>query len=478
MSAGGDAPQLAKPAPRKRRIVATRDLGELWLALHEGGSIVELMVLDPNAAPLLGAIMKGQVTRVAPAVRAIFVDRGFPREVFVPLPPGPATGGSLAPGDEALVQITRESQGGKGWRGRLDVTIPGWTLVLAPRAKHRGVSRKIPDAGERARLRVLLDEIAPAGFGLIARTTAAGLTHEQLAAERDQLLARWNAIEERARSVRAPAALDVERDSTLAFLREQLAEGVDEIIVDPAAAAPLSERIATAPPPAAPRIRAHPGPWAAIEGWGLERAWEVALAEDVRLPGGGRLIIGRLEALTAIDVDSGQEGGDDQEETALAADIEAAPEVARQVRLRALGGLIVVDFIDVRRKENRARVAAALLRAFAGDRLRTRIAPLSEFCVAEITRQRGRRPLAEDFTEPCPCCGRGFVFKPEAEARRLLRELRRRCRGTPAPRPRVSGAAPVVAAAREIVERWGAQSGLPSPSSMMWVEGAPGVTLR
>ncbi len=478
MNAEGDAAQLAKAAPRERRIVATRDLGELWLALHEGGSVVELMVLGPDAAPLLGAIVKGQVTRLAPAVHAIFVDLGFPREVFVPLPPGPDAGRSLAPGDETLVQITREAQGGKGWRARLDVTIPGWTLVLAPHATHRGVSRKIPDADERARLRVLLDEIAPAGFGLIARTTAAGLAHEQLAAERDQLLARWSAIEERARSTRAPAALDVERDPTLAFLRDQLAEGVDEIIVDPHAVASLSERIAAAPPPAAPRVRAHPGPWPAVEGWGLERAWETALADEVRLPGGGRLTIGRLEALTAIDVDSGQEGGEDLEETALAADIEAAPEVARQVRLRALGGLIVVDFIDVRRKENRARIAAALVQAFAGDRLRTRIAPLSEFSVAEITRQRRRRPLAEDFTAPCPCCRRGFVFKPEAEARSLLRELRRRCRGTPAPRARLSGAAPTLAAARDIFDRWGAQSGLPGASSMTWAEGAPGVTLR
>lgn len=476
----GDPPagRPASSAPPTRRVVATHELGELWLALCEGGAVVELTVVPEGAPLLLGAIMKGLVTRLAPSVGAAFVDLGFARDVFVPLPEGRRLDRPLAEGDEVLVQVTREAQGGKGWRARLEVAIPGWTLVLAPSAAHRGVSQQILDSEERARLRCILRDIAPTGFGLIARTKAAGLEADQLILERDRLLARWDAIRDRAQAIRAPGAAEVDQSPTLAFLREQMARGVDDVVVDPDDLGAVSRELEGAPVSVAPRVRAHPGPLPATEAWGLERAWETALAEEVRLPSGGRLIVQRTEALVAIDVDSGPNGAEDLEETALSIDLEAAAEVARQVRLRSLGGLIVVDFIDVRRPGRRARLTDALAQAFAGDRLRTRIAPLSEFCVAEITRQRRRRPLAEGFTEPCPGCRRGVVLTAEAEARRLLRDLRRRCRGLIAPRLRVRAAAPALAAAQEIVARWGDGAGLPKPSSITWVEGPAEITVR
>lgn len=462
---------------RPRRVVVARDFGELWLGVVEDGRVVELSIRPEIGGRWLGTIVKGRVTRLAPGVRAAFVDIGLSRDVFTVMPPGTIAERHLMPGEEILVQISREAQGGKGHRGTFEVTLPGWALVLAPGQFHRGVSRRIADAAERERLRAILDEIAPERYGLIARTAAAGLSREELVADRDALIARWEAIDAAARGSRAPAIIWREENQALAFVRDHLAIGIDELVVDEAGRDAIQPLLAGMNGSTAPAVRIHPGPLPAIEGWALDAALAEALSTDVSLPGGGRLVIQSTEALVAIDVNSGRDtGAADLEDTALRTNLEAAEEVARQVRLRDLAGLVVIDFIDVEHATSRARINEALATAFAPDRLKSRILPLTEFCLAQITRQRRRLPVEKIVAEPCSCCGRGLTLRPEAEARRLLREARRRIRPLPHARVRVTAPEHVATAAREIVEKWGAASGLP-PSRVGCAVGPTGIVV-
>ncbi|MBP7148666.1 MAG: ribonuclease E/G [Acidobacteria bacterium] len=459
-----------------RRVVVAHDLGEVWLALLEDRRVVELAI-RPASGRWLGAIVKGRVTGLAPGVRAVFVDIGTARDAFTIRPEAAPGGAPLKPGDELLVQIIREAEGGKGHRATPALSIPGWSLVLAPGATHRGVSHRIAEEAERQRLRAILDEIAPPEHALIARTAAQGASREELATERDALLALWESIRRRADDARAPAIVYREQAPELAFLRDRLADGLDEVIVDGGETSGLQAAFSRITADA-PRVVAHDGPLPAIEAWRLDAALEEALDDRVPLPGGGRLVIHPTEALVAIDVNSGQDlGAADLEQTALRTNLEAAGEIVRQVRLRDVGGLVVIDFIDMQLPESRAQVDAALAEQLAFDRARRRVLPLDDFCVALITRQRRGASLFRQFGATCPTCHRGSVLRADALARSLLRELRRAARPYPAPRCRLSAPAAALDDAREIAERWGEVSRLPATSSIEFVEGPPHVEI-
>lgn len=461
------------PSAARRTIVVARDLGEVWLALLEDGRVVELTVRPVGQGRLLGAILKGRVSRVASGVHAAFVAIGQARDAFVPLdddrePP--------REGDEVLLQVVREAQGAKGPRATFDVTLPGWALVLAPRRAQCGVSRKIVDQVERERLRALVEELAPEGFGLVARTAATGLGRDELRAERDELLARWNGIAARAAESRPPTLVHREDDPGVVFVRDHLAGGLEAIVVDGEAeefARRLGERGEAA------RVAPHVGPLPAVEAYGLEQAARLALAAEAPLPGGGWLALQSTEALTAIDVNSGADtSAANLEETALRTNLEAAEEIPRQLRLRDVGGLVVVDFIDMDAAADRAKVNAAFAAALSRDRAKLRVLPLTDFHLAQITRERRRLPLEKILGEPCPCCRRGVVLRPEAAARDLLREARRRAR--PLPRARIVLEAPetVAAAGREILELWGEASGFDRTRPVVWRVGERSVRIE
>ncbi len=458
----------------ERRVVLARDLGELWLALIEQGRVTELRIRPEAQGRWLGTIAKGRVTRVAPGVRAAFVDVGLGRDVFTIRPEiaSSALGRPLAVGDEIVVQIVREADGGKGHRATPAVTIPGWSLVLAPYSSRSGVSQRIVDAAERQRLRAILDELAPPDFGLIARTAAAGADPADLAAELEALRAQWSAIAELANESRAPTLLHREQDPALAFLRDHLAEGLAEVVAGETDLPWLEPALAGIAGDHVPRLRRHEGPLSLVEAYRLDRALEEVLSPTAPLPGGGRLVIQSTEALVAIDVNSGRDvEAADLEETAYRTNLAAATEVARQIRLRDLAGLIVVDFIDMDDPQHRADVDAALAGALARDRHKLRVIPLSEFCVVQITRQRRRPTLERLQGRACAICGKGTVLRPEAEARRLLRQLRVVGRPHPAARLRVSAPAPVLEAARQIAEEFGGRSALPPLERVTWSEG-------
>ncbi len=450
------------------RIVVARDLGERWLALVEGGRVCELIVRPLATERLLGAIFLGRVVRVLPGVTGAFVDIGLGRDAFLPVPEGTRP----REGEELIVQVSREPDGGKGPRVSRDVTLPGWRLVLAPRVTHRGVSRRIVADEERERLRRLLDEIAPPDRGVIARTAAAGAGRDELEPELQGLLARWEEIEARAAGGRAPLLLHREEDPAMAFVREQGGRDGVELVVEPA-----DEGLAVAAGGARRLpVRVHRGPVPAVEAWGLDRALDEVFSPEVPLPGGGRLVIQATEAMVAVDVNSGRDvSRESLEETALETNLEAAGELGRQLRLRELGGLGVADFIDMQRAESRRLLTARLEEVFARDRAKVRWAPPGEFTLVRISRQRRRPPLERLLGEPCPCCGRSIVPSAGVRARRLLRRLRALARTAPGGRWGLAAPADVLGEARSIAAHHGEQSGLPPAASIVFREGREGV---
>ncbi|RMG43358.1 MAG: hypothetical protein D6718_12410 [Acidobacteria bacterium] len=459
-----------------RTLVAAHDLGELWLATIEGGRVMELAVYPAAAARWVGAIVKGRVTRSVPGVSALFVDVGFERDAFTVWDPPGGEREPPASGDELMVQIVREADRGKGARATPNVTIAGWSLVLVPGSTHRGVSRRIGEAEERDRLRAILERLEPQGTGLIVRTAARGLDEQVLQAEATRLADRWRRIERRAAAVSAPAVLEQEDGPLLAFLRDRLDGSIGEIVVEGEGLLAAVERAAAESVVPLPPRRRHTGPLPAVEAFGLERALDEALAREVRLPGGGRLVIDETEAFVAVDINSGRDtGAVDLEQTAVRTNLAAVAELERQIGLRNLSGLIVVDFIDMRDPDHRRAVNDALERVLAKDRLKTRFTRLSEFSLAEVTRQRRGLPLAARLTEPCPHCESGRTLRPEVQARRLLRELRRQARPVPGARFVLSGPQRVIEAAQEIAREEGEASGLPAISSIGFAVGPPGI---
>ncbi len=462
-----------------RRVIVAQDLGELWLALVENSTVVELVVRPLTEKRWLGTIFKGRVSSLVPGVAAAFVAAGLERDLFVVRADGDEDTSPLAPGDEVLVQIVREADGDKGHRATPEITLPGWGLILAPGGQHRGVSKKIREPAERQRLRDLIERIAPEGSGVIARTAACGRSEQDLVGELALLEERWQEIHARAERLVAPALVHREDDAIQPFLRDHLSDALEEIIVEgDAPAREVSQVLEREPCCAELSVRAHPGPLPAVEAWRLDRVVESAMRPSVRLSGGGRIVIQHTEALVAIDVNSGRDtSGCDLETTALRTNLDAAKEIARQIRLRGLSGLIVVDFIDMQLPENRQRVSNALTHCFASDRAKVRMLPLTEYCLAQISRQRRRPALERLLGHLCPSCGGGFVPDPGVRARRLLRRLRQTARPLPAARFRVTAPEPVLTHARNIAAEWGAESGLPDGSRILWGEGAPSVEM-
>lgn len=448
------------------------DLGEAWLAVLLGDRPYELLLRGEEHQRLLGAIFKGRVSGSARAVGASFVQIGGARDAF--LMDGRAQEARPpAIGEELLIQIVREADGGKGPRATRSITLAGSNLVLAPGGPS-GVSRRIDDDAERDRLRALLGELAPEGFGLIARTSAVGAVAEDLAVERDELLDRWGEIALKAASLRAPALVYRDPDPAIPWVRDHLALAPQRIVVDGPGA---DERLAALSQISGlPAVQRFSGPLPAVEALRLDHELLVALSPFVPLPSGGRLIIEATEALTSIDVNSGRDlSAVDLERTALHTNLEAVPEIARQIRLRDVGGMVVVDFIDMARHEHRAQVDQALAAALTDDRAKLRILPLTDFCLAQITRQRRRPPLARQVQEPCAACRRGPVLRPEALARQLLRTLRTLARPRPTGKFIVRAPEEALLAAQEIAERWGAESGLPGLERVIFREGDPEV---
>ncbi len=424
---------------------------ETRVALTEDGRVVEVLHERRGRQSLVGNVYLGRVHRVLPGMQAAFVSIGLDRDAFLYVedaaPAVEVDFGDEAPeilangpeersdrpriddlvkeGQEIVVQVSKDPVASKGPRVSTAISLAGRTLVYLPSAREAGVSRRVTEPAERERLRALLEALSGGG-GFIARTAALGKTAEELAADHAYLTDLAARIARRQESAAAPALLHRELDLALRSVRDLVPDDCDAIRVDDEATlSRMRDLLDAVAPRLARRLELHAGPEPLFERFGVEAEIENALKSRVALPSGGSIVLHQTEALVAIDVNTGRfVGKDGLEETVFALNLEAAPEVARQIRLRDLGGLVVVDFIDMEDPEHRQALFERFQEEMARDRARTRMLPVSEFGLIEITRQRSRGNLERVLTRACPACsGSGRVKTDMTVALDLRRRL-------------------------------------------------------
>ena len=449
-----------------KRIVVNAGVTETRLAVQDGNLLTELYIERADRRSIVGNIYKGVVTNVLPGMQAAFVDIGLAKDAFLyagdytanlgaedQAPPaeeessdvdegeGEAEGDveaaplrqAVAPieemlrkGQEVLVQVSKESLGSKGARVTSFVSIPGRYIVYMPQSRHVGVSRRIHDDAERDRLRAIVKGMPAQTGGFIVRTVAEGKGEEELAADIQFLSRLWAQVQARYESAKAPSLLHAEMDVTFRVVRDLFSPEIEEFLVDsPSAYEKCLEFATQLVPQLASRVKQWDKDAPIFEATGIEREIEKALRRRVWLKSGGYIVIDHTEALVAIDVNTGKYVGKrDFEETVLKINLEAATEVVRQIRLRDLGGIIIIDFIDMERAEHRDQVFKALTRALADDKARTNVLEISELGLVEMTRKRVRQSLQSLFCAPCPTCkGSGVVKSDVTLSAEIFRKI-------------------------------------------------------
>ncbi len=418
----------------RKELLVNASPPETRVALTEDGRVVEALHERRGRQGLVGNVYLGRVHRVLPGMQAAFVSIGLDRDAFLyvedasdraedfvfgegegaesaaPSGDPPRIDDLVKEGQEIVVQVTKDPFGGKGPRVTAAISLAGRTLVFLPGAREVGVSRRVADDAERERLRGILEGFGGGGF--IARTAALGRNAEELGPDRRYLTELAARIVRRRESSSPPALLHRELDLALRCARDLATDDCAAIRVDDAAThARLKEFLEAVAPSLARRLELWSGPEPLFESFGVEAEIENALRSRVSLESGGSIVIHQTEALVAIDVNTGRfVGKKGLEDTVFATNLEAVPEVARQIRLRDLGGLIVVDFIDMEDPEHRQKLFELFDAELARDRARTRMLPVSEFGLIEITRQRSRGNLERLLTRACPACsGSGRV---------------------------------------------------------------------
>jgi len=421
-----------------KQLLISRDALETRVALLEEGRLAELYLERPGHLSLVGNIYKGRVENVLAGMDAAFVDIGLERNGFLYVdevaPPDGGAGQTrkitnlLRGGKELLVQVTRDAMGGKGPRLTTQLGLAGRYVVYLPQAATSGVSRRLDDP-ERERLRDICRELKPDRGGLIVRTAAEGVGEE--AVERDlRFLQRvWDGVERRALASRAPSLVYTEVEVAMRAVRDLLGAEFGSVLVDDEK---LQRRLVNylraAAPELAGRVELYEEPVSLFERFGLEKEAQKALVRRVELPSGGYIVIDHTEAMTVVDVNTGRYVGRRfLEETTLKTNLEACREIVRQLRLRDIGGIIVIDFIDMTARANREAVLSALEAELAQDRTKTYVVEISPLGLVEMTRQNVTRGLREAMTCTCPVChGEGRVISEESaliEVERRLRSL-------------------------------------------------------
>ena len=434
-----------RPVGRYQMVVHVQP-GATQIAVLEGRSLIEHYVSRPSddANHIDGNVYIGRVQNVLPGMEAAFVDIGTPKNAVLyrgdlrydkdDLEAGPADGDGKGPrgkpaaaardarieqllkaGQTILCQVTKNPIGAKGARLAQEVSLPGRFVVLIPNSDTYGISKRLAD-DERKRLRAILDDVRPEGHGLIVRTAAEGANADELRRDVARLVGQWDRIEALARSSRAPRLLYREPDMAVRVIREEFNRDYRGVIIDDRELyEEVRDYVASISPELADRVEFagdSDDPLPVFERHHVHEQIHKALDRKVWLPSGGSLIIERTEALTVIDVNTGKNvGTSNLEETVFRNNLEAAEEIARQLRLRDIGGIIVIDFIDMEIAANRTVVMKTFREALARDKTRTQVFDISELGLVEMTRKRISEGLVESFSQTCPtCAGRGFVL--------------------------------------------------------------------
>lgn len=423
----------------KRMLINATQKEELRVALVNGQKLFDLDIESPGHESKKANIYKGRITRIEPSLEAAFVDYGAERHGFLPLkeiareyfPQGysyhgrPSIKEVLTEGQEVIVQVEKEERGNKGAALTTFISLAGSYLVLMPNnPRAGGISRRI-EGDERTQLKAALSTLElPQGMGLIVRTAGVGKSAEELEWDLNVLLNHWGAIKQASDSNEAPFLIHQESNVIVRAIRDYLRRDIGEILIDSNTIYERAvEHIRLVRPDFINRVKKYDGEVPLFSHYQIESQIESAFQREVRLPSGGSIVIDPTEALTSIDINSARATkGGDIEETALNTNLEAADEIARQLRLRDLGGLVVIDFIDMtpvrhqREVENRLRDAVRL------DRARVQIGRISRFGLLEMSRQRLSPSLAEASHHICPrCTGTGVVRDNESLALSVLR---------------------------------------------------------
>jgi ribonuclease G len=435
------------------------------VAILEDDRLVELLVDRPDARRTVGDIYLGKVEAVLPGIQAAFVNIGADKSAFLHASdliesdaeeePGERNGGAgdeddedeepsggrgsrrrlpnvadeLKRGDTKIVQVTKEPISTKGPRVTAQVSLAGRFLVYMPFASKVGVSRKIDSRDQRAKLRELVSKLVPADSGgWIIRTVAEDLTEKSCKREIDHLVGLWKKIKRKAASGRAPMLLQRETSLTRGIIRDLFSDNVDSLLVDSKLLYnEIVQYLKQIDPDLVSRVTWYDRETPLFDEYDIESEIRNLFKSRVELASGGYIVIQPTEALTSIDVNTGRyTGKKDPESTILRTNMDAAREVARQLRLRDIGGIIVVDFIDMETRGNRDKVLQELRTHLGQDRARTKAFAVSELGLIEMTRQRVRPSLWQSMTIECPTCtGTGRVFRPEVVVRRMERSLKR-----------------------------------------------------
>jgi len=461
----------------KREILINAGARETRVAILEDEKLVELLVDRPDNRRMVGDVYLGKVEAVLPGIQAAFIDIGTEKSAFLHasdlvresaeetedddeddedrlsdstngsperngaeslpvavhqsrrLRKAPPIQDALKRGQEIMIQISKEPISTKGPRVTAQISLAGRFLVYIPDSSRVGVSRKIGSAAERQRLKEQVAAILPekAG-GVIVRTVSEDVTPEALSRDLEMLMAQWKKIQRKAKYTRAPAQLHRETGLTRGLVRDLFSAKVDSLTID---SRPVFNEVVdylkTVAPDLIPRVKLYEEHTPLFDTAGIEAEIRDAFKRRCELPSGGYLIIEPTEALVSIDVNSGRyTGKKDPEKTVLRTNLEAAAEVARQLRLRDVGGIIVCDFIDMETRQSRERVLQELRLHLSRDRARTKAFAVSDLGLVEMTRQRVRQSHYQSMTGPCPTCeGTGRVFTPETIVRRVERSVRR-----------------------------------------------------
>ena len=407
-----------------QQIIISSTPEEVRMGLVENGILQEFMVERAMSAHLVGSIFLGRVSNIVRGIQAAFIDIGLARNAFLYL----GDSKDLTEGASVIIQITKDPRGTKGPTASREITFPGHYAVLFPFADYIGISRKITDDQERTRLRKLAEKCKPEGKGIVIRTEAEGVEVEVLEEDIANLLTEWNVVEARAKRAKAPEFLHRELDLSVRMVRDYFTKDVKEIVVDNQEAFQRIQALLAGLKGAEDtELRLWDSGEDVFSGFGLGETLASMADRRVELPGGGYLVIDHTEAMTVIDVNSGSYSGKNNlEETIMEINRQAAREIAHQLRLRDIGGIIVVDFIDMHSEENRQEVLSVLEASFAGDKMRPRIQDITVLNLVEITRKKSRQNLEAVLFSDCPVCsGSGRVQSKEA----IALEIKRRIRG-------------------------------------------------
>ncbi len=470
----------------KKDIVINSTASEHRIAILEDGRLAELFVETPGKERNVGDIYLGRVAKVMPGIRASFVDIGFEQDAFLHFSDvgaieeysslfdedddeeeegaesgngssekgeatpstkagGAATSGEREPshrrsesrtspavnlqkGQDILVQIIKEPQGKKGVRVRSAISLPGRFLVLIPFDGKVGVSKKMNNFKEKRRLRKIVRSMLPSGFGAIIRTVADGKEEEHIKQDLEELVKTWRSIEKAVKEGPAPRLVYKDMDTTSSVIRDLFQDVVEHVVVDDKKLfKEIRGYVQWMSPDMADRVEFYKGREPIFDKYGVEKDFQTLFSKKVWLRSGGYLFIEKTEAMTVIDVNSGRYAAKkEQELNSLRTDLEASREICRQLRLRDIGGLVVVDYIDLEDEKNRKKIYDEMKKELRRDRAKVTVLPMTEFGLVQLTRQRIRQNVTMSFSESCPTCGgTGMVQSKSATINQIERWIKR-----------------------------------------------------